>query len=318
MGRSTPPRGLIVDLVTPFNENGEIDGRGLGLHLDRILPLVHAVWIASPYSGEGLNLSAGQREELLDKCLVVIRGQMPILVWVTGQTEDQTKQHLLLLQKRVEGRKYGGPVFWVDTPLLYHSNRGLHLHYRNLVSLAKGPWLLHNDPELVMRLGLSFKRNNIRTAILKNLSGIEQIQGLVFLGSLERAGHFQKAVRKRPEFRIYDGDESHFLKYPSMSGVVSSGANLAPKAWRKVTDASLNMSVDRHDYPDRLQQLWETGAYLQNLLERYRPLPAPTIKAALSQMGIIESPECALKGEDQRTVARSIIAEMKHRGDLPQ
>jgi dihydrodipicolinate synthase/N-acetylneuraminate lyase len=177
----------------------------------------------------------------------------------------------------------------VDTPLYYHSNRGLFLHYRNLSSLVEEPWMLHNDPELIMKLARSLKRNNLRTAILKRVAGIEAIQGLVFLGPLERAGNYQKAVRRRPEFRIYDGDELHFLNYPSMSGIVSAGANLAPKAWRKITDASLNLAESRHDYPDQLKQLWETGLYLQKLLEAYSSFPVPVIKDALSKMGIIET-----------------------------
>ena len=77
MEHVSAPRGLIADLVTPLKENGEIDGRGLGRHLDRILPHVHAVFLASPYAGEGIHLSAPQREDLLDKALVVVRGPDP-------------------------------------------------------------------------------------------------------------------------------------------------------------------------------------------------------------------------------------------------
>jgi len=301
--------------VTPLKENGEIDGRGLGRHLDRVLPYIHAVFIASPWAGEGVNLSAPQREDLLDKTLVVVRGRMPLFVWVSRETEDETRQTLLLLQKRVEARKYRGPVFWVDTPLYYHSNRGLPIHYRNLCTLAKRSWVLHNDPVLISQLGRSFKRNNIRTAILKDLAGIEEIQGLIFLGPLERAGHYQKAVRKQPQFRVYDGDESHFLKYPSMSGVVSAGANLAPRAWRKIVDASLHMANGQEDYPDRLQQIWETGAYLQNLLEIYRSFPAPILKGALSEMRIIESPGSALRAKDREEKVRAVIEIVKYYGD---
>jgi dihydrodipicolinate synthase/N-acetylneuraminate lyase len=175
--------------------------------------------------------------------------------------------------------------------------------------------VLHNDPELIGHLGRSFKRNNIRTAILKNLAGIEEIRGLIFLGPLERAGHYQKAVRKRPEFRVYDGEESHFLKYPSMSGVVSAGANLAPKAWRKIVDASLNTANGQEDYPDRLQQLWETGAYLQNLLEIYRPFPAPISRTLFQRWAIIESPMCTSQGGNRGEKVRSIIEEMKNYGE---
>jgi dihydrodipicolinate synthase/N-acetylneuraminate lyase len=314
MGYVTAPRGLIVDLVTPLKENGEIDGRSLGRHLDRVLPHVHAVFIASPYAGEGFNLSAQRRDDLLDKTLVVVRGRMPLLVWVTRETEDETKLTLLLLQKRLETRKYLGPVFWVDTPLYYHSNRGLPVHYRDLCTTARKPWVLHNDPDLIRQLGRPFKRNNIRTALLKNLTRIEEIHGLIFLGPLERAGNYQHAVRKRPEFRVYDGDESHFLRYPSMSGVVSAGANLAPKAWRRIADASLNMVNGQEEYPDRLKQLWETGAYLKNLLETYRPSPPPIVKGALSEMGVIESPRCTAQSGVHGEEVRCIIEEMKNSG----
>lgn len=315
MAHSRALRGLIVDLVTPLREGGEIDGRSLGRHLDRVLPHVHAVFIASPYAGEGIRLSAAQREDLLDKSLVVVRGQMPLLVWVTQDTEEGTKETLLLLQKRLATRRYDGPVFWVDTPLYYHSNRGLFLHYRNLSTLVKEPWMLHNDPELIMKLGRSFKRNNLRTAIFKSVAGIEAIQGLVFAGPLERAENYQKAVRRRPEFRIYDGDELHFLNAPSMSGVVSAGANLAPKAWRKITDASLNLTDSRQDYPDHLQQLWETGLYLQKLLETYSSFTVPVIKAALSEMGIIEDAGNAADVESLQPHLTEIEEAMKAHGD---
>ena len=315
MGHSKALRGLIVDLVTPLRKSGEIDGRSLGRHLDRVLPHVHAVFIASPYAGEGINLGAPQREDLLDKSLVVIRGQMPLLVWVTQDTEESTKETLLLLQKRVAARGYDGSVFWVDTPLYYHSNRGLHLHYRNLSTLAKESWVLHNDPELIRRMGRSLKRNNMRTAILKSLVGIEEIQGLVYLGPLERERNYQKAVRRRPEFRIYDGDESHFLKYPSMSGVVSAGANLAPKAWRKITDASLNLTDNRQDYPDQLRQLWETGVYLNKLLEIYHPFPVPVMKGALSRMGVIENEGRTVREENLQPHLTALEEAMKAYGD---
>lgn len=316
MGHLTAPRGLVADLVTPLKEGGEIEGPGLGRHLDRVLPHVHAVFIASPYAGEGVTLSAGQREELLDKTLVVLRARMPLFVWVTQETEEETQKTFLLLQKRLEARKYLGPVFWVDTPLYYHSNRGLPIHYRNLCTTAKKPWVLHNDPDLISRLGRPLKRNNIRTAILKNLAKIEEIHGLIFLGPFERAGNYHKAVRKRPEFRVYDGDESRFLTYPSMSGVMSAGANLTPRAWRKITDASLANPNGHEDYPDRLQQLLETGARLKSLLEIYRPAPAPIIKGALSEMGLLDSPKNAAPfDEDRESRVRAVVEMMKNCGD---
>jgi dihydrodipicolinate synthase/N-acetylneuraminate lyase len=311
------PRGLIVDLITPLKKSGDIDGRGLGKHLDGVLPNVQALRLASPQTGEGKNLDSHQRDELLAKALVVVRGQIPILIWITQNTEEDTEETLQRLKKRLERRKYTGQIFWVDTPLYYHSNRGLPSHYKNLSTTVKEAFLLHNDPEFIRQIASTFKRTNIRTSILKELSQMDSIRGLIFLGSLDRARNYQKAVRARSDFRIYDGDESHFLTYPSLSGVVSVGANLAPRAWQKVTASSLNLSGERKDYPDSLQQIWNQGEYIRSLLEIYQRSSACLIKQVLSDKGILETPTSTVMEENTEEQARRLETLMERYGDYP-
>ena len=312
-----PPRGLILDLITPLKREGDIDGRGLGRQLDRVLPHIQGLLLASPHMGEGKNLSPAQRDELLDKVSVVVRGRVPMLVWVTQDTEEKTKETLFLLEKRLKIRKYTSQVFWVDTPLYYHSNRGLPLHYQNISSMVNEPLLLYNDPDLIKSLASNFKRNNIRTSILKELARIKRIQGLIFLGSLDRARNYQKAVRPRTNFRIYDGEEAHFLRHPSLSGVISAGANLSPKAWQKIAASSLNLTGSRKEYPDHLKQLWEVGEYLRKLRDLYHEISVPLIKQVLSDMGIIECPICTFKPEDVEGRTGSLKELMELYGDYP-
>jgi dihydrodipicolinate synthase/N-acetylneuraminate lyase len=292
------PRGLILDLITPFESNGDIDGRGMGKQLDRVLPHVQAVLLASPYMGEGRKLSPTQRAELFEKALVVVRGRVPVLVWITQETGEETRETLLLLKKALGRRRKKGQVFWVDTPLCYHSNRGLPQHYERLTSETKESFLLHNDPRLIKQVGSPVKRNNIRTNILKTLAHNKGIQGLIFLGSLDRARNYQKAARSRTDFRIYDGDESHFLQHPSLSGVVSAGANLAPRAWQRITASSINLGEIEKNYPDQLKQIWETGEYLRSLKDIYQGIAVPLIGQVLSDMGILKGPASTSRVED--------------------
>ncbi len=311
------PRGLIIDLITPLKENGDVDGRCLGRHLDRVLPHVQAVLLAGPDAGEGTHLNPSQKEQLLDKTLLIIRGRVPVMMWISGDTGDETRETLLVLEKRLDARKYPGQIYWVDTPLFYHSNRGLFDHYRRLASLTKMPFLLHNDPDLIRQLGRSFKRNNIRTSILKELVQIDGIAGLIFRGDLDRAYNYQKAARSRTDFRMYEGDESHFLKHPSLSGVIASGANLAPRAWKRVTESSLGLSENRGDYPDSAQQLWEAGEYLRRLRDVYLPDPAPLIKKVLSDMGIPASSTSLSRVPDPEGRIGQLADLMKQHGDFP-
>ncbi|MEW6668041.1 MAG: dihydrodipicolinate synthase family protein [Thermodesulfobacteriota bacterium] len=313
MAASTLPRGLILDLVTPLRQSGEVDEPGLHRLLDRVLPHIQGLWLASPYGGEGEELDGDQRAELLGKSLAWVRGKVPLFVWVTRGSPHSTLDTLRRLQEHVRTSRYPGQVFWVDTPLYYQSNRGLPKYYQGMASLYDREWVLHNDPKFIQRLARPFKRNNIRTSILKDLSGIEGIRGLIFSGPLDRAYNYQKATRARAHFRLYDGEEPRFLSHPSLSGVISVGANLAPKAWQKITRATLNLDSEGEEYPDRLRQTLETGEYLRSLMDAYGQSPAPLIKTVLSEMGVIESPACKEKVEGLEQRMENLRALLKGR-----
>jgi dihydrodipicolinate synthase/N-acetylneuraminate lyase len=290
MENSKPPRGLIVDLITPLKDR-TIDGTGLIRLLERVAPHAQALLLASPRHGEGESMETAMRHVLLKKVCDILTDRGPSLfIWISGNTETQTQENILTLQEDFGEDYPADRVFWVDTPLAYHSNRGLPDYYQGLLTLLKNPLILHNDPNCI-HATRAFKRRNIRTAILKELAQIEGIAGLIFSGSLERAYHYQRACRGRQNFRIYDGDEKRFLEHPSMGGVVSVGANLAPGAWEMITQSSIQLHAHRENYPDRLQQIWESGDYLKNMVALYGQTPTAMIKRILSDMDIIETPE---------------------------
>ena len=311
------PRGLIVDLATPFKKNGTIDGTGLKRLLGRVAPHAQAVLLAGPRHGEGENLEMNRRRELLEKALGAIMDYpVSLFIWITGDTERQTRENILALQEGLGENRPKGGLFWVDTPLSYHSNRGLPDFYRELETMVKDPFVLHNDPECV-HPARPFKRRNIRTAVLKELVRIEGIAGLIFSGSLERAHHYQRACRERQHFRLYDGDETRFLGHPSMGGVVSVGANLAPGAWEKITQSSLQLHAHRENYPDRLQQIWESGDYLSNMVALYDQAPMPIIKEILSDMNIIDPQEIPQPGTFEQDAVTTLKGLMSDFGDYP-
>ena len=141
------------------------------------------------------------------------------------------------------------------------------------------------------------------------------MKGLIFLGSLDRAYNYQKAVRSRTDFRIYDGEESHFLGHPSSSGVVSIGANLAPGAWQKITTSSLNLNGNQENYPDYLKQIWKIGGYLSNLKDIYHEIGAPLVKQILADIGIIQDPTSTIKAEYMDEKVDALKKLMRQHGD---
>jgi len=314
MENSIAPRGLIVDLITPL-KNGTVDGAGFKRLAARVLPHAQALLLAGPGHGEGVTIGTAMRHELLEKAIDAAAGHpIALFVWVSGDTEAQTEENIMGLKERFGANPPKGGLFFVDTPLSYHSNRGLPDYYREMLTKIDLPLVLHNDPDCV-HTNRTFKRRNIRTAVLKELVQIEGIAGLIFSGSLERAHHYQRACRGRKDFRLYDGDEKRFLEHPSMGGVVSVGANLAPGAWERITQSSIQLHAHRENYPDRLQQIWESGDYLKKMVALYGQTPAAKIKTILSDMEIIETPQMLQSSEIDAEKIQALKTLMQDFGD---
>jgi dihydrodipicolinate synthase/N-acetylneuraminate lyase len=286
------PKGLIVDLITPLNDNGGIDSKGLDVLLRKVLPYADAILLAGPQMGEGRGLDLELKIDLFEKATAFIQGNVPIFFWISEDLLGGTKDVITHLEAFLESSKYKGMVFWLDSPLYYHSNRGLYNHYKDLTLNTRYPFVLYNDPGLIKLLERPVKRSNIRTDILKDLSKIAKIKALIFRGSLTRANNYQKALNTRPDFRVYDGDEARFLEHPSLSGVVSIGANIVPGIWSKVTRASLGMIKEDRERSDHLNQIWVIGELLRDLMQIYSRDPVWIIKQALFELKIIGSHAC--------------------------
>ena len=314
MADSTCPRGLIADLITPIGPNGAVDRPSLDLILDRVLDHVQGVLLCGPDAGEGAALGQAQRLDVLLSAMNRVNGRVPLMAWITCNTQDETCSMLEVLEKGIEKEEYTGQLFWLDTPLVYHSNRGLPQHLRDLTSFASRPLVLFNDPERIKRAAGPLKRANIRTAILKEATLVEGVHGLVFRGTLDRARNYQKAVRSRSGFRLYDGDEGQFLSHPSRHGVLSAGANLAPAAWQDITASSLGMTGEGQRYPDQLKRIWELGRYLEALRSVYTEEPARLIREALDLAGVLE-PATAPEKLPREDAVHRLHDLMKRHGD---
>jgi dihydrodipicolinate synthase/N-acetylneuraminate lyase len=192
----------------------------------------------------------------------------------------------------------------VDTPLFYHSNRGLPDHYRNLLADTEFTLIADNDPQLIRKIGDKAKRKNIRTTVLKKLAQEPRLIGLIHRGDLRRAMNYQRAVREHANLRVYDGGERSFLQRPSTSGVISVGANLLPYEWTTITAASLNLDDSHLEQGSHFRHLWESGQRVLTLLKYYDRAPTRIIAAVLAAWGLIPRTGQPLTSEDKEAIDR--------------
>jgi dihydrodipicolinate synthase/N-acetylneuraminate lyase len=277
---------LIIDLVTPLTGAGTLDGPGLDRLLERVLPWADGLLAGSPLAGEGLELPLETRRELFTQLLAAVGGKIPLFFGITAATPEETRNLAAWVSEEARGQGYGGPLFLVDLPLWYHSNRGLPQSCQSLLAAIELPLILYNLPQVVRRRGIMFKHLHIRTQVFKKLAALPGVHGLIYQGEMRRFLHYHHAAGPRPGFAFYETDEVRFLTRPGAWGVVSGWAQLLPGAWRRVTRACLHPE-DTADDPARRYGLWDLGNRLQQVC-RLSPGGSPALwKKVLSAQGVL-------------------------------
>jgi hypothetical protein len=307
MRKPVTPRGLICSLALVPNPDNRSVYRGLESLLARLQPAVAGLFLDPMFWCPDAHCCGPASSSLLEEAIGLAPPDLPLWVRITGTSAEQTVHICHQLENVCRRLRYRGPLAWVDTPLFYHSNRGLPTYYRSLLAETEFHLIVDNDPQLIRRIGDTTKRKNIRTGILKKLVQEPRLVGLVHRGNLSRGINYQRAVRSRSDFLIYDGRESNFLKYPSASGVLSVGANLLPYEWKTITSASLNLKDNHLGQASSFRHLWEAGQRVRTLQKNYRQSPVRIIPAVLAAWGLIPEKIEGLTSEEER--ARKIILE---------
>jgi dihydrodipicolinate synthase/N-acetylneuraminate lyase len=287
-----PPRGLVVELITPLSADGRLDGEGFTGLVQRLSGSADAILVAGPGAGEGLELSGPLRQELFAVALRATADRVPVFLGITGASWEETLESAQAAQELCHRLAPAAPVFLADLPLWYHSNRGLPQACQDLLAGLDLPLVVMNLPGLIARRGPVFKRRNIRTQVFKKLLPTPGLAGLIYQGEMRRFLNYHHAAATRPGFAFYDADEASFLTRPGAWGVVSPGAQLVPSSWQQVTRLCLGVEEADPDQERRFQ-LWELSRRLVDMAKIYAPNQAALLKAVLASQGVIASPATA-------------------------
>jgi len=305
MNKPVTPRGLICSLALVPNPENRSVYRGLESLIARLQPAVAGLFLDPMFWCPDTNSCGPASSSLLEEAIGLAPPNLPLWVRITGTSAEQTIHICRQLENVCRRLKYHGPLAWVDTPLFYHSNRGLPEYYQSLLADTEFNLIVDNDPQLISKIGDTTKRKNIRTAVLKKLVQEPRLVALVHRGNLRRGINYQRAVRSRSDFLVYDGGESNFLKRPSSSGVLSVGANLLPYEWRTITLASLNLEDSHFGQASSFRHLWEAGQRVRTLQKHYKQAPVRIIPAVLAAWGLIsEKTEGLMTHEEERATEK--------------
>ncbi len=290
--RAAPPSGLIIELVTPLDQAGGLDGESLARLVVRVLPAADGLLAGGPGLGEALDLPLATRRDLLSRLLPLIKGRVPLFFGIAGNSWEETRDLAAAVREHCRAVAYPGSVYLVDLPLWYHSNRGLPQACQRLWEDVGLPLILLNLPEVISRRSPLLKHRNLRTHVFKKLMAQPGIVGLIYQGEMRRFLNYHSAAAERPGFAFYEADEGNFLTQPGAWGVVSAGAQILPQSWRQVVRACLHPEEMTDDREHRLM-LWGLSRQLLEMARIYQGAPAALLKAALAAQGVLKTARLA-------------------------
>lgn len=224
--------GSGVALITPFDENGEVNYSRLREILEfHVINHTDAI-IVTGTTGEGSTLSDEEKISVIEFTVNIINSRIPV---IAGTGSNDTR-HAVEFSKRVE--KLGVDGLLVVTPYYNKGNEnGIYEHYKAIAEGVKIPVILYNVPS---RTGV-----NLSIPLLKRLAQIENITALK-----EASGNISyvaEVAREIPELDIYSGNDDMVVPVLSLGGkgVISVSANIIPDISHDMTASFLKGDVKK-------------------------------------------------------------------------
>lgn len=221
-------KGTLTALVTPFDENNQLDEIGLR-HLLRLQIESHVDGIVClGTTGEAPTLSDDEQKQVITIARKEIDKPIKLVVgtgcYSTAQTIKYTRQ----------AEHFGADMALVVSPYYNKpTQEGLYRHFQAVAKESHIPIILYNHPG---RTGVNIHLETLKRLMeIPNIIGIKDCSANInFISEI-----VETAWHTRPEFSIMSGDDSITLPLMALGGhgVISVVSNLVPKIVKKLTDA---------------------------------------------------------------------------------
>ncbi|WP_374764959.1 4-hydroxy-tetrahydrodipicolinate synthase [Yunchengibacter salinarum] len=285
-------KGSLPALITPFTQDGEVDGDLFQKFVDwQIREGSHGL-VPAGTTGESPTISHTEHKLLLDLAIEAAGGRVPVLA---GSGSNSTREAITLTEYAAAAGADGALVItpYYNKP----SQEGLFEHYRAIHDAVDIPIVIYNNP------GRSVVNMSVET--MARLFQLDRVVGVKdATGNLERVAAQRLAMG--PEFQQLSGEDATALGFNAMGGqgCISVTANVAPRLCSQFQTASLNGDYETARlYQDRLFHLHKAMFS--------EPSPAP-VKYACSLIGIgndyVRRPLLPLSAEGRTLVEAAVAA----------
>ncbi|NUU99748.1 4-hydroxy-tetrahydrodipicolinate synthase [Marinitoga sp. 1154] len=257
--------GVGTAIITPFNENFEVDYNALEEFVNFQLEFVDALIVLGT-TGEAPTINEKEREKIVSKVVEIVNKKIPVIVG----TGSNNPEHVLNNNKLAE--KNGADGLLIVSPYYNKSTqKGLVKYFTYIAERTELPIILYNVPS---RTGGNILPD---TAIEifdknKNVIGIKEASGNI--------SQIAELISNKPnEMLVYSGNDDQALPLMALggNGVISVFSNVLPKQMKELTDAILNGNFKKAQEINNKYNI-----LMRKLFVEVNPIP---VKYAVSKLG---------------------------------
>jgi 2-dehydro-3-deoxy-D-pentonate aldolase len=267
--------GLMPAMVTPFDEQGEVDLRATEAVVERFIEA--EVDGISPLgsTGESSHLTGDERKHFAEEVTRIVAGRVPLLIGVGAAGTRETVD----LARHAEG--VGADGVLVVSPFYWNvGEEALFKHFATVAESVSIPVLIYNLPVLT---GVDLSPSLV-TRVARECPNVTGLKDTV-----TEYSHIWNVLREvkpmRPDFSVLSGFEDLIL--PSMlaggDGSICGLANVAPELFVGMVRAAHNGDLgEAAELHRRVLSLMALGSLSDT--------PLGAIKLAMNVLGLPISP----------------------------
>jgi len=290
---------ILVPLVTPFNENGDVNfdlaGRLASSLVER--QFCDSI-IVTGTTGEFNTLIFEERVELFKTVKAAVNGRVPL---IAGSGCASTRETIKLTRVAAE---LGFDCAMVVAPYYCRpTQQGIYQHYKAIAEAVDHlPIMLYNIP--------IFTAVNIDTDTVVRLANVKNIRGIKDEAGMNPLQTTDYILATPDDFVVYNGDDIMVLAtlVQGAVGVVSGGSHLIGDRMRLMIDKFLGGDLlGAREIHQQLHPLWR--AFCPN----GRVNPMPLVRAALELAGWPVGPArlpLDAATDDERAAMKKVLAKL--------
>ncbi|HLA80128.1 MAG TPA: 4-hydroxy-tetrahydrodipicolinate synthase [Thermoleophilia bacterium] len=288
-------RGVILPLITPFNEDLSIDFPGLARLVDYYIEEVGCDGLVPcGTTGESATLSHKEHAEVIKAVIDQTRGRVPVIASAgSNSTQEAIDLTRLAEELGADATLQVGPYYNKPT------QQGLYHHFASIANESRLPMILYNIPGRT-------SRNIEPQTIVRLWEDVPQIVGLKDASAdLHQAMEILRGT-DRATFHVYSGEDimTFSLLCHGASGAIAAVAHVVGKEVRAMCEAV---------WGEKVTQARQIHYQIMDVVDALFVEPNPTpVKKAVEWMGLpagpLRPPLEGLTPAGQQILRRALVA----------